>query len=157
MQAHDRFGVAAARTMHVPSDTAGLAVRDDAMDHTPMRDVRREGPGRPPRALTPAGALDLRAKRHVDAKRREWDLVDLTDLMPATDPRVGQRRPRSPMTQDTHFGWKVTRTGAAGVPEVFGDAVPLAQSWGQVGGDRGREALGGGLSWDVLLRLDSNQ
>ena len=44
------------------------------------------------------------------------------------------------MTQDNYFGRKVARTGAAGVLEVFGDAVPRRNPGGKSGatGDAGR-------------------
>jgi integrase len=92
MQVHDRFGVAAAKTTRtVLSGMVGLAVRYDAMDRNPVRDVGRvEGVGSSARALTPAEALDLRAKLHEDEKCREWDLVDFTDFMLATGLRIGE-------------------------------------------------------------------
>jgi hypothetical protein len=86
MQVHDRFGVAAAKTtLTVLSGMVGLAVRYDALERNPVRDVGRvESRKSSARALSVDEATDLRAKLHVDPQAHRWNLVDLTDFMLAT-------------------------------------------------------------------------
>jgi integrase len=91
-QVHDRYGAAAAKTTRtVLSGMVGLAVRLDALERNPVRDVGRiEGTGTSARALTVAEAVDLRAKVHANDRCRRWDLVDFTDFMLATGLRIGE-------------------------------------------------------------------
>lgn len=92
VQVHDRYGTAAAKTTRtVLSGMVGLAVRHDAMDRNPVRDVGRiESATSSARALTLDEALDLRAKIHADKRCQTWDLVDFTDFMLATGLRIGE-------------------------------------------------------------------
>jgi len=89
---HDRFGTSAAKTTRtVLSGMIGLAVRHDALDRNPVRDVGRiEGDASSPRALDVAEAIDLRTKIHTDKRSQAWDLVDFTDFMLATGLRIGE-------------------------------------------------------------------
>ena len=92
MQVHDRYGVAAAKTTRtVLSGMIGLAVRYDALDRNPVRDVGRiDSEKSSARALTLAEAIELRAKIHADEQCRRWDLVVFTDFMLATGLRIGE-------------------------------------------------------------------
>jgi integrase len=89
---HDRFGVGAAKTTRtVLSGMVGLAVRHDALERNPVRDVGRiESAASSARALTVIEAVELRQKIHADERCRGWDLVDLTDFMLATGLRIGE-------------------------------------------------------------------
>lgn len=92
MEVHDRHGTAAAKTVRtILSGMVGLAVRHDAMDRNPVRDVGRiESDRASTRALTLPEAVELRGKLHADKRCRELDLVDLTDFMLATGLRIGE-------------------------------------------------------------------
>jgi integrase len=92
VQVQDRYGTAAAKTTRtVLSGMVGLAVRFDAMDRNPVRDVGRiESAASSARALTLEQAVELRAKIHADQRCRDWDLVDFTDFMLATGLRIGE-------------------------------------------------------------------
>ncbi|MER5672567.1 site-specific integrase [Pseudonocardia alni] len=92
IEVHDRHGTAAAKTVRtVLSGMVGLAVRHDAMDRNPVRDVGRiESDRSSTRALTLPEAIELRAKLHEDEKCRGLDLVELTDFMLATGLRIGE-------------------------------------------------------------------
>ncbi|HZG91312.1 MAG TPA: site-specific integrase [Pseudonocardia sp.] len=89
---HDKFGVAAAKTTRtVLSGMIGLAVRHDALDRNPVRDVGRiESAASAARALTFVEAVDLREKIHADPRCQQWDLPDFTDMMLATGLRIGE-------------------------------------------------------------------
>jgi integrase len=92
MQVQDRYGTAAAKTTRtVLSGMVGLAVRFDALDRNPVRDVGRiESDASPARALMADQAIELRTKVHADEKARGWDLPDFTDIMLATGLRIGE-------------------------------------------------------------------
>ncbi len=92
VQVQDHYGTAAAKTTRtVLSGMVGLAVRYDALDRNPVRDVGRiESAASSARALTVEQALELRAKIHADQRCRDWDLVDFTDFMLATGLRIGE-------------------------------------------------------------------
>ncbi|MDN5857556.1 MAG: site-specific integrase [Pseudonocardia sp.] len=69
----------------------GLAVRYDALDRNPVRDVGRiESDTSTARALALAEALELRGRIHADEQARRWDVVDFTDFMLATGLRIGE-------------------------------------------------------------------
>ncbi|RTL69416.1 MAG: site-specific integrase [Pseudonocardiaceae bacterium] len=89
---HDRFGTAAAKTTRtVLSGMVGLAVRHDALDRNPVRDVGRiESDTSSAKSLTLDQARDLRGKIAADEKAIESDLVELTDFMLATGLRIGE-------------------------------------------------------------------
>jgi integrase len=91
-EVHDRYGVGAAKTTRtVLSGMVGLAVRHDALDRNPVRDVGRiESTASSAKALTVEQAVELRTKIHADQQCRDWDLVDLTDFMLATGLRIGE-------------------------------------------------------------------
>jgi integrase len=91
-EVHDRFGRAAAKTTRtVLSGMVGLAVRHDALERNPVRDVGRiESGSSSARALTVVEAVDLRGKIHSDERARGWDLVEFTDFMLATGLRIGE-------------------------------------------------------------------
>jgi integrase len=91
-EVHDRFGRAAAKTTRtVLSGMVGLAVRHEALERNPVRDVGRiESESSSARALTVVEAVDLRSKIHSDERASGWDLVDFTDFMPATGLRIGE-------------------------------------------------------------------
>jgi integrase len=91
-EVHDRYGVGAAKTTRtVLSGMVGLAVRHDALDRNPVRDVGRiESTASSAKALTVEQAVDLRTKIHADEQCQDWDLVDLTDFMLATGLRIGE-------------------------------------------------------------------
>jgi integrase len=92
MQVQDHYGVAAAKTTRtVLSGMVGLAVRYDALERNPVREVGRiESEKSSARALSVAEAIDLRAKIHANRRCRRWDLVDVTDFMLATGLRIGE-------------------------------------------------------------------
>ncbi|MBP2369731.1 site-specific integrase [Pseudonocardia parietis] len=92
VEVHDRHGTAAAKTVRtVLSGMVGLAVRHDAMDRNPVRDVGRiESNRSSTRALTLPEAIELRGYLHEDEKCQNLDLVDLTDFMLATGLRIGE-------------------------------------------------------------------
>lgn len=92
VEVHDRHGTAAAKTVRtILSGMVGLAVRHDAMDRNPVRDVGRiESDRASTRALTLPEAVELRDKLHTDKRCRALDLVDLTDFMLATGLRIGE-------------------------------------------------------------------
>jgi len=89
---HDRYGTAAAKTTRtVLSGMIGLAVRHDALDRNPVRDVGRiESEASSAQALDMTEAIDLRTKISANEQSREWDLVDFTDFMLATGLRIGE-------------------------------------------------------------------
>jgi integrase len=91
-EVHDRFGTAAAKTTRtVLSGMVGLAVRHDALERNPVRDVGRvESSASSARALSLVEAIDLRAKIHAEARCQTWDLTDFTDFMLATGMRIGE-------------------------------------------------------------------
>jgi integrase len=72
-EVHDRFGRAAAKTTRtVLSGMVGLAVRHEALERNPVRDV---------------GRIESESS---SARASGWDLVDFTDFMPATGLRIGE-------------------------------------------------------------------
>lgn len=76
----------------VISGVLGLAVRQGAIGHNPVREVDRiEGkPKRPPRALTAQERIELLRRLHSDATARRRDLPDLVFFMLATGVRIGE-------------------------------------------------------------------
>jgi integrase len=92
VQVQERYGVAAAKTTRtVLSGMVGLAVRYDALDRNPVRDVGRiETAASSARALAVDQAVELRAKIHADPQAQSWDLVDFTDVLLATGLRIGE-------------------------------------------------------------------
>lgn len=92
VQVQDRYGTAAAKTTRtVLSGMVGLAVRHDALDRNPVRDVGRiESDTSSARSLALDEARQLRAKIAANEKAQSWDLVDLTDFMLATGLRIGE-------------------------------------------------------------------
>ncbi|GAA1325838.1 hypothetical protein [Pseudonocardia xinjiangensis] len=70
---HDRYGTAAAKTTRtVLSGMVGLAVRHDALDRNPVRDVGRiESEKSSARALTLDQARELRGKTAASEKAQE--------------------------------------------------------------------------------------
>ncbi|MGW0518229.1 site-specific integrase [Crossiella sp. NPDC003009] len=79
-------------TRTVLSGLFGMAVRHDAMDSNPARDVAaiQVQPKKPTQALELVEARELRAKIHASKQARDWDLPDLTDFMLATGLRIGE-------------------------------------------------------------------
>ena len=92
VQVQEPYGTAAAKsTRTVLSGMVGLAVRYDALDRNPVRDVSRiESDASPARALTADQAIELRTKIDANEKARGWDLPDFTDIMLATGLRIGE-------------------------------------------------------------------
>ncbi len=92
MQVQEHHGVAAAKaTRTVLSGMVGLAVRYDALERNPVREVGRiESERASARALSVTEATELRGKLHADERCRAWDLVDFTDFMLATGLRIGE-------------------------------------------------------------------
>jgi integrase len=91
-EVQDRYGTAAAKTTRtVLSGMVGLAVRHDALDRNPVREVGRiESDQSAAKALTLDQARDLRSKIASSQRAKDWDLVDLTDFMLATGLRIGE-------------------------------------------------------------------
>lgn len=86
---HDIGTAKAVRT--ILSGILGLAVRLDALDENPVRDVGRiESRAKAARSLDVAAARDLRAKIAADPVARARDLRDFTDMMLATGLRIGE-------------------------------------------------------------------
>ncbi|MBP2474039.1 integrase [Crossiella equi] len=79
-------------TRTVLSGLFGMAVRHDAMESNPARDVAsiQVQAKAPTRALELEEAQVLRAKIHANEQARGWDLPDLTDFMLATGLRIGE-------------------------------------------------------------------
>jgi integrase len=87
-----QFGSSAAKTTRTTlSGVLGLAVRHDALERNPVREVGWiESEKAPVRSLSLAQALDLRAKVHSSKRAHACDLVDFTDFMLATGLRIGE-------------------------------------------------------------------
>ncbi|SDN55034.1 Site-specific recombinase XerD [Allokutzneria albata] len=86
------YGASGAKTTRtVLSGMFGLAVRHDALDRNPVREIDTvESEGESARALTLDEAILLRAKIHAHEKARGWDLPDFTDMMLASGLRIGE-------------------------------------------------------------------
>jgi hypothetical protein len=61
------------------------------------------------------------------------------------------------MTQDSYYGRKVARTGAAELLEIFGDRQPQTNPGGIPGAADGKTGRSRPLAGTLLPRLDSNQ
>ena len=87
------LGASAVRTVRsVISGVCGLAIRYQAIELNPTRDVRRirGGPRRKPRALTADERELWRARLRADPGAVAADLPDLTDWLMATGVRIGE-------------------------------------------------------------------
>lgn len=91
-QVYDHDGVAAAKTTRtVLSGMVGHAMRFDALDRNPVREVAPiKSEASDARALTLNEPRDLRTKIHADERCNTWDLVDFTDIMLVTGMRIGE-------------------------------------------------------------------
>lgn len=88
----EKNGKGSARTTRsVLSGMLGLAVRHDALDRNPVRELGKiRGKSQSARSLELAEAKELRRKIHESEKAKHWDLVDFTDFMLATGLRIGE-------------------------------------------------------------------
>lgn len=85
-------GAASAKLLRtVLSGVFGLAVRHDAIDVNPVRDIGKiVNRSKPSRSLSVDEAIDLRVKIHANEKAQRRDLVDFSDLMVGTGFRIGE-------------------------------------------------------------------
>ena len=90
----EKHGAGTAKLVRtVLSGMCTVAVRHDALDRNPLRDVaaiKRTGPRRTPQALTAADATQLHAALIADPKAVARDLPDLVSMMLATGLRIGE-------------------------------------------------------------------